>query len=85
MVSFTLRPHRLQNGGLNEPERSTQAGQGEAEARCLAHKTSDSQKLLCTFLCNAAEANGKKYILQAEMIQSKFSQEGFKCWTEKKP
>ncbi len=70
--------------GLNEPERSTQADQGEAEARCLAHKTYDSQKLLCTFLCNAVEANGKKEIHWAEMIQSKFSQEGFKCCKKKK-
>lgn len=31
MVSFTLRPHWLQNRGPNEPERSTDGGRGEAE------------------------------------------------------
>ena len=59
-VSFTLRTHWLQNRGLNKPEGSTLYRPGKSRGLSLAHKTSDSQKLLRTFLCNAVEVYGGK-------------------------
>lgn len=78
-ISFALRPQWQQHRGLNKPERSTHVGQGKAEAWATLTKL----LIVRNWYALSSVMLWMLYIFQTEMIQSKYSEEGLKCWEKK--